>query len=296
MRSPDFADRFIETYNDLAESSSGAAYLFKKNISDMTSTLNEKDFLTLANAPWDKFDLINEDDFWNAIAKDLDNPEGLSEEIKETLKKYFTENTIIDDDVLEAVDTKYDELVKTNISSFEKAMTSFIEDGFMDAESLKALRKAGAPIQKFINDDLTPNEEEMTKWITSQINELDALGVKLKEARDLRLDNLNVITRIVGKSWEEVKAKATSLNLNKEDLAFLENRWSKNAKENADAVAELKQQILDTANDSAIDDYVASLADATWGALEATLKAIDEKRKKNVEDIEKANKEVEDSY
>ena len=296
LKDSDVSDRFIEIYNNLAESSGGAAYLFKKNISDMASVLGEKDFLTLVNAPWAKFDLVNEDEFWDTIAKELDNPEGLSEEIKETLKRYFTENTIIDDDVLEAVDTKYDELVKTNISSFEKAMTSFIEDGFMDAESLKALRKAGAPIQKFINDDLTPNEEEMTKWITSQINELDVLGVKLKENRDLRLDNLDIITRIAGKSWEEVKAKATLLDLNKEDLAFLEGHWSENARENADAVAELKQQILDTASDSAIDDYIASLANATWGALEAALKAIDEKRKKNVEDIEKANKEVEDSY
>lgn len=295
-KSTDFADRFIDTYNNLAESSSDAAYLFRRNISNIAKTLEEEDFLTLVNAPWDKFDLVNEDEFWDTIVKELDNPEGLSEEIKETLKKYFTENTIIDDDVLEAVDTKYDELVKTNISSFEKAMTSFIEDGFMDAESLKALRKAGAPIQKFINDDLTPNEDEMTKWITSQINELDALGVKLKEARDLRLSNLDVITKIAGKSWEEVKAEATLLNLNKEDMAFLEKNWSKSAAENANTIAELEKQISNMSSDSAVDDYVASLADATWGALEATLKAIDEKRKKNVEDIEKANKEVEDSY
>lgn len=296
MRSPDFADRFIDTYNNLSDSSPTAASLFRKNIVNMASKLSEKDFLTLVNAPWDKFDLINEDEFWDAIAKDLDNPEGLSEEIKETLKRYFTENTIIDDDVLEAVDTKYDELVKTNISSFEKAMTSFIEDGFMDAESLKALRKAGAPIQKFINDDLTPNEEEMTKWITSQINELDELKIKLKENRDLRLKDLDIITQISENSWEEVKARAELLNLNKEDIAFLEGRWSKNAKKNMDTIAELKNQILDAASDSAIDEYVASLADAAWGALEATLKTIDEKRKKNVEDIEKANKEVEDSY
>ena len=295
------ADKIIGKTNNYKELSPTKAKNFQKDMQKLFKNVSEDQFTKILNIDWEKYDLIDADDFWESVKKDLDNPDNF-DEIKETLTEYFANNIINYDELSEKVDKQYEKLVKKSLDAYEKAMISSIENGYLDDDALEALNAAGAPIGKIMNEDLTLNKEALKEWKDEAVASFRQIYNVIEEYHKKRMEDLDTLISLQEHQEDlteaELLEKAILLGFNDADQAHLQSILDQ--KEGVEAIVaalkEWKETDQTDFEESAFDKLIEGRARAGEGADKVAEKNIADKAKEQAEKIEEANKKIADSY
>lgn len=294
-------DTFIEKFKELDKENSILAKHFTEDLSEIYDEVGEENFLELLNnTDWSEYDVINADEFWSAVAKNLDNPDAF-DQVKKVFEKYFIDSDLILDEIFEKAEEKYDEIINTELSAYEKAISSYRENGYIDASALKALRKANAPLQDIINEDYSLNENALTQWMQSRVTEIEHLDATIRKDYQNRISALE---SILGGEKKVTKEKALQVAfqaklagaLTSSDYVRLQNQLTDDSKENAEILSKIIDDLKDEYDESAISKIVSGYATAANAVFAGTKDSLAKEAEEMAEKVEKANKAVEDSY
>lgn len=284
----------------------GTENIFVSTLEKAAKNLSINDLNKILVMDWDSYTQITAKDMWDALIKSLSD-DGKKVAKNPTIQKAFEglfanlDNSF--DSMLEGLEDKADTITK-NISAYEKAMKSSIQDGFVDDSALKALRKAGAPLEKLINEDSTLNEEEAKKWLEDQIGsvqdivegEKQKLIIKKQELELLKKE-LEVNRSISRLAYQTALAKAGYLP---SEITKEMARWDENEGNISNIIESIANDIEDLDilikdEDGTLTRYAEALYKALVGAYNASNNEIAETRKKKVKEEEDAAEKIKDA-
>lgn len=296
-------DKFVKGFESASIGGEDIQKLYLQKIQEISDELGSKNFQVLMSQDWDSYTKANSEQFWNSMTEDFTGIDAtkFKNKYKQLIEDIFTNPYISGDNLFDQIDKNF-ETLETNIQAYGKAIKSSVENGYIDASALKALYKAGAPIDKMVNEDSTINKAEADKWIEEQLASEDQIVELLKDQEEQRINQLESllgelklekeITQqlIYQKALQETNNMASAQALAEQYGGLTKNEIINQLEKEI----ELRRENL--SDEAKLHKIAQGYLKASWGSYNDVNKDYQESLDKTKEKVESSSKAITDAY
>lgn len=189
-------NKFVDGFEKASTGGTEIRDQYVDSVRQLMTELGPENFKVLMSQDWDSYTKVNAEQFWKSMEEQFtgDYSTDFKTKYQKLIEDIFTNPNISSENLFEQITNNFD-VIESNIQAYAKAIKSSAENGYIDASALKALYKAGAPIEKMVNDDSTINKEEADKWIKEQLLSEEQIVELLKDQETQRINQLRSLEK-----------------------------------------------------------------------------------------------------